>query len=103
MKMIAKLLAVPALSISAMAFAADPADNELVLSAAQMDGVTAGSWYNTFRTNILSQTNSTTQNQIGNINVSPAIGVQVLTFNSSQIVTGGSITQSNYTLQYLRR
>lgn len=101
MKTVQKLLAIPVLSLSAMAYAAEPAGNEIVLSASQMDGVTAGTWSQF--SNWQYQGNQTNQTQAGNVNISPAVGVQVFTVNSSQTVTGGSISQSNYTFQYMRR
>jgi len=95
-----KLVAVPALSLSSFAFAAEPASSELVLSASQMDGVTAGFYFRSF--NFQQQNNTTNQTQAYNINVSPAVGTQALAWRSGQVVTGGSISQSNGTVQVMR-
>lgn len=94
------LIAAPALSLSSFAFAGEPSQPELVLSSSQMDGVTAGFFYR--YTNVQGQNNSTTQSQFLNLNVSPALGIQALTFGSGQYVSGGSITQSNGTVQVMK-
>lgn len=82
---VASLIVAPALSISAASFAAGPSSNDTVLSAAQMDLITAGG----------SQQNSTGQYQFGNVNVSPAVGVQILTYDSTNTTSGGNVSQEN--------
>lgn len=77
--LITTLVAAPLLSLSAMAFAAEPASAEpMLLSASEMDGVTAGALID-----------------FGQINISPITVIQlnVLSFGTANIadLTSGNI------------
>jgi hypothetical protein len=78
--LITTLVAVPLLSLSSMAFAAEP----VLLTAAEMDGVTAGtySWVENFAF-------------VNQINVSPVTVVQVSVLNAN--VGGGGDGAGNNT------
>lgn len=102
--LIVKLLAIPVFSASSMAFAVErvePVSAEIVLSASQMDGVSAGTM-RSFYFNRQTQQNYTEQVQAGNVNIAPAVGVQVLTVGSRNTTTSGGISQSNFTFQGMR-
>lgn len=78
MKSISMLIAAPLLSLSSMVFAEEP----LLLSAAEMDGVTAGTyWTEIYKFAVISQ-----------INVSPVTVVQV---SAGNISLGSGGTGSN--------
>jgi hypothetical protein len=94
--LIVKMLAVPAMSLSSFAFAAEPASSAVTLTASQMDGITAGTWSSYSNQE---QYNSTKQNQFLNLNVAPAVGIQALTFESINKTTSGGFSQSNGTVQ----
>jgi hypothetical protein len=82
--LVSTLFAVPLLTLSSMAFAAEPDSTEsFMLSAAQMDDVTAGKHYSPHGGSDARNFARVTQ-----INISPVIIIQIALFNS-----GGSITQ----------
>lgn len=95
--LIATLVAVPLLSVSAMSFAAEP----VALSGAQMDQVTAGTGWS-YKTNNTTKTYnfSFKRAQVEQVNISPVTAVQVgvLNFgggnNYANIVSGNSSTIS---------
>lgn len=98
--LIINLLAVPVLSLSSMAFAAEPSSSAVVLNASQMDGITAGTWW--VYSNRQTQQNATKQVQFLNVNVAPAVGAQALTIGSSNTTTSEGISQTNGTFQFMK-
>lgn len=88
--LVAALLAAPLLTLSSMAFAAEASPQEpMLLSAAQMDGVTAGTASRNFglfhSLSFFSKTATVTQ-----INISPVIIVQIGDNNYANVVSGNS-------------
>lgn len=86
---ITTLIAVPLLSLSSMAFAAEPASTEpMLLTASEMDGVTAGwSWTVVKRADVtqLNLASPVTTVQLSGLNVSSGGGA-----NSALIISGNT-------------
>lgn len=95
--LVSTLFAVPLLTLSSMVFAAEPDSTEpFMLSAAQMDGITAGR-------NHSSHGGSDARNfaEVTQINISPVVIVQIALFNNGSINQIATVISGNFS--YIRQ
>jgi hypothetical protein len=108
--LVSTLFAVPLLTLSSMVFAAEPDSTEpFMLSAAQMDGITAGRNHSSHGGS--DARNFTGLTQIGfdarnfaevtQINISPVVIVQIALFNNGSINQIATVISGNFS--YIRQ